>query len=270
MAYSWFRAESAAVDHPKVMELAVVLKVELALADGYLFRLWSWVQRYAPVGLFSARVVPQLEAYVGRAGVIEAMRAVGLLDARVGTDSVEFCVHDWDELQGDLVEKSKRDAKMKRLKRRGYGARRKGAGAETAPAQDRQDQTDITDPTGPTGQEAKAPHPIELLKLWNTHAHPALPRAQEITDARHKHATARLRERPELEQWHGVVERISASDFCRGQNDRAWVATFDWLLKPDTAVKVLEGKYDNRTPSTGPPANRRDEPVSRPEGRVLL
>lgn len=40
--------------------------------------------------------------------------------------------------------------------------------------------------------------------------------------------------------------RISTSDFCRGKNERGWVATFDWLLQPDTAIKVLEGKYDNR------------------------
>jgi hypothetical protein len=57
---------------------------------------------------------------------------------------------------------------------------------------------------------------------------------------------ARLRERP-LEEWRPIFQRINASDFCRGQNDRGWIATFDWALQPDTAAKVLEGKYDNRT-----------------------
>lgn len=272
MAYTWFRAEAAAVDHPKVMELAVALKVELALADGYLFRLWSWVQRYAPVGSFSARVVPQLETYIGRAGVIEVMRATGLLDARVDTDSVVFSVHDWDEFQGANVEKSKRDAKMRSKSRRASAARRKNSAARPPRVQDRTGQdTTEHDTTGQDGQEAKAPSPVALLKLWNNLAAPTLPRAQDMTEARTKHATARLREKPNLEHWVDVVKRINASDFCCGKNDRGWVASFDWLLQPDTALKALEGKYDNRATSTGPPANRRDEPTAqRPEGRVLL
>ena len=31
-----------------------------------------------------------------------------------------------------------------------------------------------------------------------------------------------------------------------------WVATFDWLLKPDTATRVLEGQYDNRASAPKP------------------
>jgi len=32
-----------------------------------------------------------------------------------------------------------------------------------------------------------------------------------------------------------------------GENDRQWVADFDWIIKNDTNwVKVMEGKYDNK------------------------
>lgn len=265
MAYSWFRAESAAVDHPKVMELAVTLKVELALADGYLFRLWSWVQRYAPLGSFSARVVPQLETYVGRAGVVEVMRAVGLLDAVVGAETVEFSVHDWEEFQGALIEKSNRDAKLRKKTRRTFAARRTrgGRAADALTGQDRTGQ-DEQDTTNKKQEEAHAP--IALLKLWNQTADPALPKAQDMTEARTKHAKARLSERPDMAVWLAVVQRINASDFCRGINDRGWVATFDWLLQADVALKVLEGKYDNR--GKGPPV--RDKPTEYADGYVTL
>ena len=49
-----------------------------------------------------------------------------------------------------------------------------------------------------------------------------------------------------MDEWTAVIQRIQASDFCSGAGNTGWVATFDWLLKPDTATKVLEGKYDNR------------------------
>lgn len=267
MAYSWFRAESAAVDHPKVMELAVMLKVELPLADGYLFRLWSWVQRYAPRGTFSARVVPQLEAYIGRAGVIEVMRAVGLLDASVGADSVEFCVHDWDEMQGALVEKSERDARLRHKSRRHSAARRKRGDAKTPRGENAQTNRtgqDITNRTDETREEAGAPRPADLFEVWNKTTVGELPQALELNVGRTTAARARLKERPDLAQWRAIVERINASDFCRGQNDRGWVATFDWLLQPDTAAKVLEGKYDNR----GKPQPQRDKPVEYTTGLV--
>ena len=44
-----------------------------------------------------------------------------------------------------------------------------------------------------------------------------------------------------------MFARIQASAFCRGDNERGWVADFAWVIgSPDVAVKVLEGKYDNR------------------------
>jgi len=44
-----------------------------------------------------------------------------------------------------------------------------------------------------------------------------------------------------------VFARIQGSAFCRGTNDRGWVADLGWVISsPDVAVKVLEGKYDDR------------------------
>lgn len=87
--------------------------------------------------------------------------------------------------------------------------------------------------------------PDALMAAWNSITHKPIPRCRELTKARRKHAKARLAERP-LPEWEEVIARIQGSRFCRGGNDRGWVATFDWLLQADTAVKVLEGKYDDR------------------------
>jgi hypothetical protein len=43
-----------------------------------------------------------------------------------------------------------------------------------------------------------------------------------------------------------VFTRINALPFFRGENDRGWRATFDWALKADSIVKVLEGNYTDR------------------------
>ena len=43
-----------------------------------------------------------------------------------------------------------------------------------------------------------------------------------------------------------MVEKAAKSDFLNGKNDRSWVATIDWLLRPNNFPKVLDGNYDNR------------------------
>lgn len=87
--------------------------------------------------------------------------------------------------------------------------------------------------------------PQELADAWNAYTTAPIPKCRELTDKRIRVARQRVSER-DLGDWRTVIARIEGSRFCRGENDRGWVATFDWLLQPDTAVKVLEGKYDNR------------------------
>lgn len=107
------------------------------------------------------------------------------------------------------------------------------------------------------GEGAIAPYgagpgdlPDALMSAWNHLTEPPIPQCREVTRARRVHAKARLSER-QMPDWHQIISRIQSSGFCRGENDRGWVATFDWLLKPDTAVKVLEGKYDDRAKHHG-------------------
>ncbi|URN83509.1 hypothetical protein [Acetobacterium wieringae] len=41
--------------------------------------------------------------------------------------------------------------------------------------------------------------------------------------------------------------KAGKSDFLCGVNDRGWMASFDWIMKPENFVKILEGNYDNKT-----------------------
>jgi hypothetical protein len=50
-----------------------------------------------------------------------------------------------------------------------------------------------------------------------------------------------------VKHWESALQKCFDSDFCRGVNDRAWVADFEWFIKPDTVTKLIEGKYDNRS-----------------------
>lgn len=88
--------------------------------------------------------------------------------------------------------------------------------------------------------------PTELQRDWNeVTSADGLRTCRELSKARRVAATARIRDHPDEPYWAGVILRIAKSDFCRGENDRGWKADFDFLVRRDTHLKVLEGKYDN-------------------------
>ena len=109
--------------------------------------------------------------------------------------------------------------------------------------------------------------PKSLGELWNEAKHPDQPKVFLATLAsgkeRHKSAKARLDENPDPVFWRDIVTKIAASPFCQGRNDRGWKADFDFLIRPDTYAKVLEGKYANRV---GPQKSTTPilEPLDRP------
>lgn len=45
-----------------------------------------------------------------------------------------------------------------------------------------------------------------------------------------------------------TVTSISKSNFLKGQNDKGWTITFDWLIKPNNFIKVAEGNYIEKKP----------------------
>lgn len=98
------------------------------------------------------------------------------------------------------------------------------------------------------GSSPPLPSPQALADLWNEIV--VQPAVKELGKARTAKIRLRLKERS-LDQWREVFARVKASLFCAGQNERGWVATFDWVIRSDeSAAKVLEGKYDNRENAT--------------------
>ena len=79
-----------------------------------------------------------------------------------------------------------------------------------------------------------------LLKEYNS----LMPQVKQLNETRKKMLKARVREFGK-EALVSVFKKAAASDFLNGKNNRNFVASFDWLLKPTNFPKVLEGNYDN-------------------------
>ncbi len=145
MAFSWFAVDSSVVDHPKVMALCAELGEPLALA--YVIRLWSWTHRYAISGVIKQAILPQLERSISWNGavgeLISAFIKVGLIEQENG----DYLVHDWWHHQGQLVEKSNKDADRMRKYRKKMSRERFANGNRTKTVRDATTLHNTTDTT---------------------------------------------------------------------------------------------------------------------------
>lgn len=108
-------------------------------------------------------------------------------------------------------------------------------------------QEDLSEPARSVPEEpAPAPKPHVLAELWNSHCG-ELPKVRgPLGKTRKRAADARWKEKPDEAYWAQVIREIQLSDFCNGKGRTGWRADFDFLVKPETGSRVLEGKYANR------------------------
>jgi hypothetical protein len=96
-----------------------------------------------------------------------------------------------------------------------------------------------------SGAERSAPRPPDILEIWNKNRG-SLPESRSMTKKRMIAWKSRWGEKPDRAYWETCVQKLSQSKFCRGENDRGWQARLDFLLRPDTHIKVFEDFYSSK------------------------
>lgn len=74
---------------------------------------------------------------------------------------------------------------------------------------------------------------------------PNMAKVIALNDTRKGYINARFAEYG-METITKVLRMAGESDFLNGKNDKAWKADFEWIMRPQNFLKVLEGKYDNK------------------------
>jgi len=91
---------------------------------------------------------------------------------------------------------------------------------------------------------------LKIVELYHEIL-PELPRVKALTDLRRRLLQARWKEYPDrqnLEWWRAYFEFVKKSDFLMGKSPPKngkppFRADFEWLIRPNNMVKVLESKY---------------------------
>jgi hypothetical protein len=250
----WVRLDEHALNHVKI----------LALSHGA-FRLWveglAHCQKHLTDGAISRASLRGFR-YAARARVSELTEAIDGQTSLWEPTTDGFQVHDylaWNESR-EYVLKARAKAKARMDRLRGVCSREQQSEHGGERTQNERGTTTTTTTKGSSNEEpgSAADEADAFAALWNEETTGPIPRCRDLTPKRRKQVRARLKER-DVSDWRPVMARIQGSAFCRGENDRGWVATFDWLVgSPDVAVKVLEGKYDDR-------AGKRAAATTRPQ-----
>lgn len=116
MAIGWIRLDVHMPEHRKSRRLAKLLDDRSAWR--YVVTLWVWAAKHAEDGVLPAEDVDIIAEECGWTGepseFIDALVSAGWIDR----DGELLVVHDWDEFQGTLVERRRRDRQRKRLERK--------------------------------------------------------------------------------------------------------------------------------------------------------
>ncbi len=90
----------------------------------------------------------------------------------------------------------------------------------------------------------------KIITAWNALGLSTITKIVPET-TRYKQLNARLRQYGE-EKVLEAIAQIPKSSFLQGQNNRGWIITFDWLIKPNNFCKVLDGNYSDHAAGAAP------------------
>lgn len=86
---------------------------------------------------------------------------------------------------------------------------------------------------------------VGLQSYFNETFKGKLPMVANMTEARRKAVKARIAEYNK-DTVFLVLQKVLASPFLLGCNDRNWKCDFDWIFKAANFTKILEGNYDEK------------------------
>lgn len=83
-----------------------------------------------------------------------------------------------------------------------------------------------------------------VVRLYNDLC-PSLPSVRTLSDKRKRDIKTRMKKYT-LDDFRKVFEKAEKSAFLRGENEKGFRATLDWLINEGNMAKVLDGNYDDR------------------------
>ena len=89
---------------------------------------------------------------------------------------------------------------------------------------------------------------IYIISLFNNLCK-SLPKIQKLTETRKR--AIKSAEKQLNGDFENFFKKVEQSDFLTGRNGVWNGCCFDWILKPQNLIKIIEGNYNNRSDENG-------------------
>lgn len=271
MKILWFAIDCNVYTHPKTMRLAETLKLDVDTVVGKLGRLWGWAKlsgnETGEIGFLPDQEIADIMRWKKKPSVLTgALVDCGFLDR---TDNGKS-IHGWTELNGRMTEQKRKDNDRKRGGKSVEIPRKNSGKSEEVPGKihaystvqnSTVQPTSSDEEVGDVGADAhlSASSAEKFQEIYNSVC-TNLPRCKVLTDKRKRDIWAFCKQ-IQADEWEKVCQIANESPFCTGQNDRGWKADFDFLIRPDKATNILEGRYDDKQGEAKTPNSTVQDPA---------
>lgn len=261
MAGDWIPVRIWLHKEPEVLEISQATGRSVFEVRGLLEAFWGWMSEVTSDGhIMSAKCQHDVIMLVSAVGADEvfwrAVEQVGWLQLGDGIGMPRF--EKWLSKGGKRRLMNAQYKRLERLKDRKETSRReasacpKNVSKVSAQLLTREEKRidDDDEYTGtPTQRGAKRDDPRASVDAWNRiaakHGRPTI---QGLNQDRRAKVRARLKERPDF--WARVLEEFdNLNAWARGQA----FLTFDWVICPTNAAKLLDGNFREKSAVSSPP-----------------
>ena len=309
---AWFEAHEELPRHPKTLKLARALKKNKYETVGLLWCLFSWgltaAQKDGSLPGMTADDIAMALDWPGKKAeeLVEALLFSGYLEQ----DGDTYYIHDWYDYSGKLMDKREADKQRKSAERASRrNAKNEG---QPAPCPQDIQRTSNGNPLATVPYLTVPNRTMEednnsVRSRMSSDTKDSAPKSEPVRRTDADDADTLLSDFEAIRQaWNGLglgtitpidpmsargaavqmrldrfgkdgvlaaIAHVRESGFLRGENDRGWRASFDWLMEETHCQRAIEGGYaDYRSmprPEGKTDQELRDEKYGSPQQRGL-
>lgn len=229
----WIKIDHSLPQKPEVYLIAQRLNISRAEVVGHLVSFWLWADQMSEDGYMT-----------GNRAMVDSITLENFANSLVDVGWLHF-TDDGEKIEIVNFERHNGQSAKKRAtnaqKVAEHRKRKKLLEQSTEKPQK------VTQPL--LDKEKKRKENIDydnIVDIWNNNVIGAqTPRITKLTEKR-KSAIRLLLKEFTIEDFGKVCVKLITIPYLQGKNDHGWIANFDYVIRPDKFVKILEGGWDSK------------------------
>ena len=252
MAGDWIKVQVCTPDKPEVYRIAEDLGIDPDAVTGKLIRIWCWADQQTVDGNAPSVTKSLLDRVTGVTGFTDSLVGVGwLVKTDAGYIFPNFSRHNGCTAKTRALGAKRAENLRESRKRNGDSVTKRALNAQQTRSdsvtreEKKREEKNVVLSTQAADAVADVPEESGTKARWVAQCVGAATGTNyRVTPKRQKAIAARFRDPYWVDNWQEALSRCGSISGLNGNNDTNWTFDLDWFIRPETVVKIMEGKYD--------------------------